>query len=116
MYLLSAVRFLGRIWRFIQKAARWLLQDFYALLLSDYQHANGVHQHCGGADYAAPAIHGLQLRSMFCCRNTAYLATIAIYGDFIKAYVLVAWLCWIPNIFVLYMLTRNMNKSENQFV
>jgi hypothetical protein len=76
MYLLSAVRFLGRIWRFIQKAARWLLQDFYALLLSDYQHANGVHQHCGGADYAAPAIHGLQLRSMFCCRNTAYLATL----------------------------------------
>jgi len=41
---------------------------------------------------------------------------IVIYGDFIKAYVLVAWLCWIPNIFVAYMLTRNMNKSENQFV
>ena len=41
---------------------------------------------------------------------------IAIYGDFIKAYVVVAWLCWVPNIFVAYMLTRNMNKSENQFV
>ena len=25
---------------------------------------------------------------------------IVIYGDFIKAYVLVAWLCWIPNIFL----------------
>lgn len=41
---------------------------------------------------------------------------IAIYGDFIKAYILVAWLCWLPNIFVAYMLTRNMNKSENQFI
>jgi hypothetical protein len=41
---------------------------------------------------------------------------IVIYGDFIKAYLVVAWLCWIPNIFVAYMLTRNMNKSENRFV
>lgn len=40
---------------------------------------------------------------------------IVIYGDFIKAYVVVAWLCWIPNILVAYMLTRNRNKSENQF-
>ena len=38
---------------------------------------------------------------------------VIIYGDFIKAYVLVAWLCWLPNIFVAYLLTRNMNKSEN---
>jgi hypothetical protein len=38
---------------------------------------------------------------------------VAIYGDFIKAYVLVAWLCWLPNIFVAYLLTRNMNESEN---
>ena len=41
---------------------------------------------------------------------------IIIYGDFIKAYVLVAWLCWLPNMFVAYMLTRNINKSQNQFV
>jgi hypothetical protein len=41
---------------------------------------------------------------------------IVIYGDFIKAYVLVAWLCWLPNMFVAYMLTRNMNKSSNQVV
>ena len=41
---------------------------------------------------------------------------IFIYGDFIKAYVVVAWLCWVPNILVAYILTRNMNKSENQLV
>ena len=41
---------------------------------------------------------------------------VVIYGDFIKAYVLVAWLCWLPNMFVAYWLTRNMNKSENQLV
>lgn len=28
------------------------------------------------------------------------------YGDFIKAYLLVAWLCWIPNIVVAYLITR----------
>ena len=38
------------------------------------------------------------------------------YGDFIKAYVLVAWLCWLPNMFVAYLLTRNIDKSENQLV
>ena len=41
---------------------------------------------------------------------------IFIYGDFIKAYVVVAWLCWVPNILAAYMLTRNMNKSVNEFV
>ncbi|MBE9463711.1 DUF2306 domain-containing protein [Dyadobacter subterraneus] len=41
---------------------------------------------------------------------------IFIYGDFIKAYVVVAWLCWIPNILVAYMLTRNMKNSGNEFV
>jgi len=41
---------------------------------------------------------------------------IFIYGDFIKAYVVVAWLCWVPNILAAYILTRNMNKSANQFV
>ncbi|MCF2443947.1 DUF2306 domain-containing protein [Dyadobacter sp. CY345] len=39
---------------------------------------------------------------------------VVIYGDFIKAYVLVAWLCWVPNMFVAYLLTRDMNKSEMQ--
>lgn len=28
------------------------------------------------------------------------------YGDFIKAYLVVAWLCWIPNIMVAYLITR----------
>lgn len=32
---------------------------------------------------------------------------INIYGDFTKAYVTVAWLCWLPNMFVAYLLTRN---------
>jgi uncharacterized membrane protein len=41
---------------------------------------------------------------------------ILIYGDFIRAYVLVAWLCWLPNMLVAYMLTRNVNKSQNHFV
>jgi len=38
---------------------------------------------------------------------------VAIYQDFIKAYVIVAWLCWLPNMFVAYLLTRNINKTEN---
>jgi uncharacterized membrane protein len=29
-----------------------------------------------------------------------------IYGDFVKAYLLVAWLCWIPNLIVAYIITR----------
>jgi len=29
-----------------------------------------------------------------------------IYGDFSKAYLLVAWLCWIPNLFVAYLINR----------
>lgn len=29
-----------------------------------------------------------------------------IYGDFVKAYVIVAWLCWIPNLIVAYLITR----------
>ncbi len=37
---------------------------------------------------------------------------IAIYEDFIKAYVLVAWLCWVPNMFVAYLLTKNINEPE----
>lgn len=38
---------------------------------------------------------------------------VAVYQDFIKAYVLVAWLCWLPNMFVAYLITRNMKKPEN---
>ncbi|MGN7987865.1 DUF2306 domain-containing protein [Pedobacter sp. 22226] len=31
---------------------------------------------------------------------------IMIYGDFSKAYLVVAWLCWIPNLIVAYLITR----------
>jgi len=41
---------------------------------------------------------------------------VVIFGDFIKAYVLVAWLCWLPNMFVAYLLTRNRNQSETGLV
>lgn len=33
--------------------------------------------------------------------------------DFIKAYTIVAWLCWIPNIIVAYFLTRKITKQIN---
>ncbi|WP_426327383.1 DUF2306 domain-containing protein [Pedobacter sp. R-06] len=29
-----------------------------------------------------------------------------VYGDFLKAYLVVAWLCWIPNLIVAYVITR----------
>ena len=34
-----------------------------------------------------------------------------IYGDFSKAYLVVAWLCWIPNLIVAYLITR---QTANQ--
>jgi uncharacterized membrane protein len=34
-----------------------------------------------------------------------------IYGDFSKAYLVVAWLCWVPNLAVGYLITR---KADNQ--
>jgi uncharacterized membrane protein len=34
-----------------------------------------------------------------------------VYGDFSKAYLVVAWLCWIPNLIVAYLITR---KIANQ--
>ena len=34
-----------------------------------------------------------------------------VYGDFSKAYLLVAWLCWIPNLIVAYLITR---RTVNQ--
>ena len=30
------------------------------------------------------------------------------FGDFITAYVIVAWLCWIPNVLVAYLITRRL--------
>lgn len=36
----------------------------------------------------------------------------SIFGDFIKAYVIVAWLCWVPNIFVAYFITKKLKKIE----
>ena len=30
-----------------------------------------------------------------------------LFGDFIKAYVLVSWLCWVPNIIVAYFIQRS---------
>ncbi|MDH7446979.1 DUF2306 domain-containing protein [Aquimarina sp. 2201CG14-23] len=33
------------------------------------------------------------------------------FGDFIIAYSIVAWLCWIPNLIVAYYLTRNIRSS-----
>lgn len=41
---------------------------------------------------------------------------VVIYGDFIKAYKLVAWLCWVPNMLVAYLLTRNRDQSETGLV
>jgi len=35
-----------------------------------------------------------------------------IYGDFVKAYVIVAWLCWIPNIIVAGVITRRLPKQK----
>ncbi|CAH0160327.1 hypothetical protein SRABI27_01343 [Pedobacter sp. Bi27] len=34
-----------------------------------------------------------------------------VYGDFSKAYLVVAWLCWIPNLIVAYLITR---RTANQ--
>lgn len=31
-----------------------------------------------------------------------------IYGDFLKAYTIVAWLCWIPNILIAYLINRRL--------
>jgi hypothetical protein len=33
------------------------------------------------------------------------------FGDFIKAYTVVAWLCWVPNILVAYLIVRKL-RSE----
>ena len=36
---------------------------------------------------------------------------IMIFGDFITAYMIVAWLCWVPNMGVAYLICRGMEKS-----
>jgi uncharacterized membrane protein len=36
---------------------------------------------------------------------------VPVFGDFVKAYVLIAWLCWVPNLFVGYLLTRRYKLS-----
>lgn len=33
-----------------------------------------------------------------------------LFGDFIIAYSIVAWLCWIPNLFVAYLIVREKNR------
>ena len=36
---------------------------------------------------------------------------IALTGDFIPAYQMVAWLCWVPNLIVAYFITKRMTKQ-----
>jgi uncharacterized membrane protein len=36
--------------------------------------------------------------------------------DFIKAYVLVAWLCWVPNLIVAYLLVRRIEKRKSKTI
>lgn len=40
-----------------------------------------------------------------------------LFHDFIKAYLLVAWLCWIPNMIVAYLLVKQLqNKQDETFI
>lgn len=41
---------------------------------------------------------------------------VMIFHDFIKAYLLVAWLCWIPNLIVAWFLVRNLQKEKEKMV
>lgn len=70
----------------------------------------------GGGGRNAPAATGSPISSKNVTLRIWLPLLAVVYGDFNKAYVVVAWLCWVPNIFVAYLLTRNMNKSENQLV
>jgi uncharacterized membrane protein len=38
----------------------------------------------------------------------------SVIGDFIPAYRIVAWLCWVPNIIVAYFIVKNQVKLNNQ--
>lgn len=39
---------------------------------------------------------------------------IIIFHDFIKAYLLVAWLCWIPNMIVAYLLVKQLQRQKDK--
>ena len=39
-------------------------------------------------------------------------ALIAIYQDFIPAYRIVAWLCWVPNIMVAYFIVKRLGLNN----
>src|SRR5690606_7833263 len=36
------------------------------------------------------------------------------FGDFITAYMIVAWLCWVPNLLVAYLITRRLETQAIQ--
>jgi dolichyl-phosphate-mannose--protein O-mannosyl transferase len=39
---------------------------------------------------------------------------IMIFGDFIIAYTIVAWMCWIPNLIVARLITRKLTTQKLQ--
>lgn len=39
---------------------------------------------------------------------------IMLLGDFTSAYIIVAWLCWVPNMFVAYLITKNLQTNTLQ--
>ena len=39
-----------------------------------------------------------------------------LFHDFIKAYIVVAWLCWIPNIIVAYFLVKQLQRKKDKTV
>ena len=39
-----------------------------------------------------------------------------LFHDFIKAYIVVAWLCWIPNIIVAYFLVKQLQRKNDKTV
>ena len=41
---------------------------------------------------------------------------VMIFHDFIKAYLLVAWLCWIPNLIVAWFLVKNLSKEKEKML
>lgn len=41
---------------------------------------------------------------------------ILLFRDFIKAYLIVAWLCWIPNILIAFVLVKRMSKKTEELV
>ena len=43
-------------------------------------------------------------------------ALIALFGDFIPAYRLVSWLCWVPNLVVAYFIVRKLKTSNKSQV